>query len=179
MATCDLTLGRKIPCKDNVGGIKNIYFLNYNDVPYEKMTIVDEEISLFAASGTPSIEAYKYELIGAQSLEETNEISIDNGTSFWTQVLTAILQKQDKVTQKELKLASFGNPKIMIEDYLGNLRFMGAQLGCMVAVNVVSGANKTDLNGYNITATATENGPALYVADTAYQQLTIIEGTNS
>jgi len=26
---CDLTLGRKVPCKDVVGGIKAVYFVNY------------------------------------------------------------------------------------------------------------------------------------------------------
>ena len=29
---CDLTLGRKEPCKDVVGGIKNIYFVDFGDL---------------------------------------------------------------------------------------------------------------------------------------------------
>ena len=28
---CDLSLGRLKPCKDSVGGIKNIYFVNKKD----------------------------------------------------------------------------------------------------------------------------------------------------
>ena len=26
---CDLTLGRKEPCKDVVGGLKNVYFVDF------------------------------------------------------------------------------------------------------------------------------------------------------
>ena len=29
---CDLTLGRKEPCKDVVGGIKNLYFVDFGDL---------------------------------------------------------------------------------------------------------------------------------------------------
>ena len=173
---CDLTLGRKIACKDNVGGIKNIYFLNYNDAPYADFTIADEEITSLIGS-TTKIKAYKYELKGANSLEEANEVSAENGTSFWTQTLTAILQKQDSATQKELKLASFGNPKVLVEDYLGNMRMVGAQDGATVSVNTSTGAAMGDLNGYTLTITGMEKGPALYVTAAAQTAgLEIVEG---
>lgn len=174
--SCDLTLGRLIACKENVGGVKNIYFINYDDAPYDDMTIVDETITVFN-SGTPAISAYKYELKGANSLEEANEVSADNGTSFWTQTMTAILQKQDAATQKELKLASYGNPKIIVEDYLGNKRMIGAQNGCTVQANAVTGAAMGDLNGYNLTITGQEQQMALYVDSTAFAFLTIVVGT--
>ena len=29
MATCDLTLGRQEPCKESVGGLQGVYFINY------------------------------------------------------------------------------------------------------------------------------------------------------
>jgi hypothetical protein len=170
---CDLTLGRLIACKDNVGGIRNIYFINFDDAPYDDMTIVDEEITSFLPA-TPS--AYKYELKGANNLEEVNEVSAENGTSFWAQSLAAILQKQDKVTQKELKLASYGNPKVIVEDYLGNQRLIGAQNGTTVQANTVTGAAMGDLNGYNLTITGEEQGPALYLSAAAIAELTIVTG---
>ena len=27
---CDITDGRVLPCKDTVGGLKNVYFINYD-----------------------------------------------------------------------------------------------------------------------------------------------------
>lgn len=171
--SCEITLGRKIACKDNVGGIKNLYFVNYDTVPYSDLTIVDETITVIATT-TPA--AFKYELKGANSLEEANEVSADNGTSFWTQTLTAILQKQDAATQKELKLMSYGNPKIMVEDYLGNIRMIGVQNGCTVQANTSTGATMGDLNGYNLTITGMENSPALYVATAAFATFVVTEG---
>ena len=29
---CDLSLGRLEVCKDSVGGLKNVYFVNYGDM---------------------------------------------------------------------------------------------------------------------------------------------------
>ena len=29
---CDITSGRELPCKDGIGGIKNVYFANYGSV---------------------------------------------------------------------------------------------------------------------------------------------------
>ena len=79
--SCDLSLGRLEPCKDNVGGITAVYFVNFDDLAYSDMTITNEEIT--AVTGT--ISAYKYEVKGANTYDEANENSRENGTSFWTQ----------------------------------------------------------------------------------------------
>ena len=48
---CDLSLGRKEPCKDVVGGIKNVYFTDFGD--FGTVTLTDDEIT--DMSGTFSI----------------------------------------------------------------------------------------------------------------------------
>ena len=40
---CDLSLGRKEPCKDVVGGIKNVYFTDFGD--FGTVTLTDDEIT--------------------------------------------------------------------------------------------------------------------------------------
>ena len=58
MACDNLTLGRIEPCKDSVGGIKNIYFVNYGDLtPVYDATDTDVIDSI--GSG---VSAYKYEV---------------------------------------------------------------------------------------------------------------------
>ena len=80
--SCDLSIGRNEPCKDNVGGIHCLYFINYVDGLLETMTTdADDQITGFASPLT----LYKYVVKGANSFEETNENSRENGTSFWTQ----------------------------------------------------------------------------------------------
>ena len=156
---CDITLGRLEPCKDSVGGLKAIYFINYDATFYGLATFTNEEITaLDAAVGT-----FKYDLKGANSFDEANENSRENGTSFWTQTGTIVLKKQDLSTQKEMKLLAAGRPQVIIEDYNGNFRLAGAENGCEVAISTASGAAMGDLNGYNITFTGTEKAPADFI----------------
>ena len=157
---CDITAGRTEPCKDSVGGLKNIYIGNFSSTLLSGATVAtDGEITALGAAYT----VYKFELKGANSFEESNENSRENGTSFWTQTGTIVLKKQDKATQKEFKLLSYGRPIILIEDYNGNFRLAGAENGCEVAVNTVSGTAMGDLNGYNLTFIGTESQMAHFV----------------
>jgi len=51
---CDLTKGRLVPCKDVVGGIRAVYFVDYGDLG--TITLTADEITNI--SGTFS--AYQY-----------------------------------------------------------------------------------------------------------------------
>ena len=56
---CDITAGRLEPCKDTVGGLDAVYFINYDDLPADQITLdVDSQVT--AVGGTPT--AYKYEI---------------------------------------------------------------------------------------------------------------------
>lgn len=174
---CDLSLGRLEPCKDAVGGIKNIYFANYDASIFTGATIdTDEEVTGFASAVT----LYKYELRGANhNVEEANEVSADNGTSFWTQTLTAALKKQDAATRKELKLMSYGRPIVIVEDYNGNFRVLGFENGCDVSVATSSGSAMGDFNGYNLSIVGTEKQPAHFIDPTIIDDTTnttVVEG---
>lgn len=161
---CDITAGRLEPCKDSVGGITAIYIggaYTPNLLDGSTATIgADGEVTAFAANLT----FYKYDLKGANSFDQTNENSRENGTSFWTQSGTVVLKKQDKATTAQLKLLSYGRPQIIVEDYNGNHYLAGIENGVEVAVNTATGAGMGDLNGYNLTLTGTEKSPANFMA---------------
>lgn len=168
---CDITLGRLEPCKDSVGGLKAVYFINYDAAIYTEATIVAEEVTAF----DPLVLMYKYDLKStANSFDETNENSRDNGTSFWTQTGTLVLKKQDLATQSQMKLLAAGRPLVVVEDYNGNFRMAGFENGCEVSVNTASGAAMGDLNGYNITFVGTESSPSSFIDSTI-----IGDGVNS
>lgn len=158
--SCDITAGRLEPCKDSVGGIIAIYISNYTSGLLDTATFVDEEITGFASALT----FYKYDLKGANSFDQTNENSRENGTSFWTQTGTIVLKKQDNATRKEMKLLSYGRPQIIIQDYNGKYYLAGIENGCEVAANTATGAAMGDLNGYNVTFTGMEKTPANFVS---------------
>jgi hypothetical protein len=163
---CDISAGRLEPCKDSVGGIKAVYFANYDDAIYSGATLTSEEVTAFGSAVT----FYKYDLKGTNNtFDETNEQSRDNGTSFWTQTGTLVLKSQDLTTQTQLKLLSYGRPLVLVEYYATDsagasiFRLAGFENGCEVQVNTASGAGMGDLNGYNVTFTGTERHPAAFV----------------
>ena len=161
--SCDLSSGRIEPCKDSVGGIKNLYFVNYDSIDSYTMDGVDVDvIDGFVSTG--SITGYKYELKGGNNLEQTVTSSRENGTTFVEQTLTAVLKKQDVNTHKQIKLLSFGRPRVVVEDYNGNFFLMGLDHGAEVTTVAVStGTAMGDLSGYTITMTAQEKIPANFI----------------
>ena len=50
---CDITLGRLEPCKDSVGGIKNLYFANYE---IWSTLLEDVVTDISSVQGTPTAE---------------------------------------------------------------------------------------------------------------------------
>ena len=155
---CDLTLGRKEPCKDVVGGIKNVYFTDFGD--FGTVTLTDDEITDMSGTFT----AFKYEVKGNSSLEQTVNSSRENGTTFYEQTLNLTLKKLSKADNKELKLMAYGRPHVAVEDYNGNVMVVGLEHGADVSGGtIVTGAAMGDLSGYTLTLTGMETTPANFM----------------
>lgn len=180
---CDLTRGRKEACLDAVGGIKAVYFTDYGDLGTISKT--DEEITDLTGTFT----AFKYELKGNNSFEQTVNSSRENGTTFFEQTLSITLKKLSKEDHKEVKLLAYGRPHIAIEDYNGNFFLMGEEQGAdLTGGSIATGTALGDLNGYTLTFTAQETSPAAFLsggtAGSPYAGMTsatdtVTEGTNS
>jgi len=163
---CDLTAGRAEICKDSVGGLKNIYFTNYDEIDGYTYDVTNTDV-IATAFGAATINAFKYELKGANVLDETVTSSRDNGTTFTEQALTVVLKKVDITTHQEMKLLSYGRPRAIIEDYNGNFRLLGLEHGLELETMVISsGTVMADLNGYTLTLKGMEKIPANFI-DTA------------
>ena len=152
---CNITAGRLEGCKDSVGGLNAIYFVNFGDMG--DLTISDETVTGIAAS-TPS--AFKYDLRGTSSFDQSLTSSRDNGTTFAEQTLVVSLKKQDATTHKEVKLLAYGRPQIIIEDNNGSKWLMGEEYGSEMTATTSTGAAMGDKNGYELTFVAMEKGLA-------------------
>lgn len=184
---CDLTRGRKRPCKDVVGGIKAVYFVDFGDlgaITYTDAAGGDYEIATIGGT----FNAYKYDIKGNSSLEQTINSSADNGTTFYEQTLNLTLPKLSKEDHKEIKILASGRPHIVVEDYNGNAMMVGLKNGADVTGGtIVTGAAMGDLSGYTLTFSGMEVNPANFidgaVADDPFDGsatgATIVEGTNS
>lgn len=180
---CDLTKGRKEPCKDVVGGLNAIYFIDYGDI-----TISYDVTDTDVIDDLGAVTAYKYELKGNSSFEQTITASRENGTTFFEQTLNLTLKKLTKEDHKEIKLLAYGRPHVVVEDYNGNAFLMGAEHGADVSGGtIVTGAAMGDLSGYTLTLSGMEVLPANFLEGAVSgspfggltSTVTVTEGTNS
>lgn len=157
---CDLSAGRKEPCKDSVGGIKEVQFVNFSDLPTSDITLTDEVVS--AVAGTPN--SYVYEVRDASSYTENIQTSTETGTTAYEQVVELTLKKLTKEDHKALRVLATGRPKVIIRDQNDNYFLAGIENGCQVtAGTIVTGQAMNDLSGYTLTITGMEKAPANFL----------------
>ena len=161
MANCDITLGRAFPCKDAIGGIKNVYFVNLEDSEFDP---ADAGV-INGISGPMSV--FKYELMkNTGSFVQTLNDTMVSAGLYYTQVLTIQFPKLDAATHTELDYMLRGRLVIVVTDANGNAHVMGAVCGAeLTAGTFNTGAAKGDLQGYELTFTAEEVTPAPFLAE--------------
>jgi len=162
--SCDISLGRLEPCKDSVGGLNAIYFVNFGDLGAITYDVTNTDV-IDAVAGTPS--AYKYDIKGTSTFTQNIQSDRATGTTAFEQVLEITLKKLSISDHKEIKLLSYGRPHIIIEDYNGNYFLAGLEHGCDVTGGtVVTGGAMNELSGYTLTLTGMERVPANFLGDT-------------
>ncbi len=161
---CDLGFGRIEPCKDSVGGLKAVYFVNYGEMGAITYDVTNTDV-IDAVAGTP--DAYKYDLKGASTFTQNVNSSRENGTTFFEQVLELTFKKLSIKDHKELKLMAYGRPNVIVEDNNGNFFLAGLDHGMDVTGGtIVTGGAFGDLSGYTLTLTGMEAVPANFIGDT-------------
>ena len=172
---CDITSGYTLGCRDNTGGIKNVYILSGSVAG-----LTGEDVGLIteiSGSGT----FYKYELTRQTGdYTETINASLENGTVFYEQVVNAPFHKMESTLRKKIKILE-KNPalKIIVETNngedatAGKFFYLGQQNG--LSLSGGSGATGTafgDMNGYTLTFTGQEPLPASEVTAPLASSLT-------
>ena len=163
MSTCDITSGFTLGCRDNTGGIANLYILSGSID-----SVVDASeglIQTISGSG----EFFKFELF-RQTSDFTEAITStpENGTVFYEQTLNAVFFKLQSSTRNQVKvLAQNPNLKVIVETNNGTVDGVGRYwlLGEDRGMQLLSGTGATgtafgDLNGYSLTFTGQEPNPA-------------------
>jgi hypothetical protein len=146
-----MSTGRKLACKDAVGGIQKVFFGDYGTLG--TATISGGIVTAF--SGT-TYTLFQYDVKSASGLEQTITSSNDNGTTFFEQTLTLVLTKLDAPTQAELAKVIATRPHVFIQDNNGNYLSVGMTRGCDVNGTISTGIALGDLNGYSLTVSAQE-----------------------
>ena len=161
--SCDITSGFELGCRDNTGGIKNLYILSgsISSITDASEGLIDE----ISGSG----EFFKYELFRRTSdFSEAISATPENGTVFYEQSVNATFFKLQSATRNQVRvLAKNPDLKVIVEtnngseDGIGKYWLLGEENG----VQLLSGTGATgtafgDLNGYSLTFTGQEPEPA-------------------
>jgi hypothetical protein len=179
---CNITAGRNEVCKDSIGGLAGVYFLNFTTGSFTKNG--SGEVTALPSGST----VYYYELKGNSSYTETVNTSRDNGTTFFSQELTLNLKKLTNEMTTQMKLLAYGRPQIVVWTMNGDALLVGEREGAdMTAGNLSTGGAMGDLYGYSLTFTGQEQLPAAFLSGSTTtnafagltSQPTIVYGTNS
>ena len=162
---CLISKGRGVGCKTAFAGIKNIYILDFG-TEVANATPSGGTVDLGALS---SSDFFKFEIKGGQtSLETTVTSSRENGTTFYESTLNITFQVLDVATQEEIKLLNRGRAHYVAELYpngAGVTKYLliGKANGAEVTGGtIVTGAAPGDLQGFTLTAVATEVDPPFF-----------------
>ncbi len=162
---CDITSGFTLDCNDSNGGIEKIFIANG---PVESITEAAGTISAITVGGsalTPS-DFFAFEVPRqTSSFTETINVSNENGTVFYDQALTMILNKMEAAKRDQILLLSQNNEMVVVfKDNNSKYFSVGIQRGAyMTAGTSVSGVAYGDRNGYELTFSGMEEQPAFEV----------------
>lgn len=161
MVICDLAAGRAFPCKDAIGGIKDVYFIALGDASFG-----DNNAGTVSNIGA-AMTMYRYELLkNTGSFVQTISDTMANGGLFYTQVLTIQFPKLDAFTNDELNDLLKNRLAIVIRDSNNNTHIMGYNDGAeATGGSLNTGAAKGDMQGYELIFTAEEAQPAPFFID--------------
>lgn len=168
---CLITSGYTLQCRDNIGGVQNVYIGNFNGSSMT-YTVATNSITAFAGA-TVSFYTFQQPLETA-SFEQAGNYSTENGTSFYTQTVNITLQKLNNTSSALINTLGQGTWRIMVLDQNGVYWLIGAQNGARVSASTPNtGKALGDLNGAVITFEAKEPITAYQVSSAAALSLIV------
>ena len=168
--SCDLTQGFSVGCNDSIGGVKAFYIDN---MPSDGLTIVEDSTGIATSITGTNLAYWKYECTNAQGaasvFSDNPTVNDANGTSYYDQTATYVLNKMEQTKRNEVKLLARAKMSIIIEDNNGKYWLMGEVNG----VRLTSGENSSgtalgDRNGYSLSFQGQEFEPMREVTSGAF-----------
>jgi hypothetical protein len=147
--SCALTQNYTLDCRESLGGVKAAWFIAHADV-----TAVTEASGIVSAITKAAGKVfYKYQLVrNTSSMTENVNSSVENGTVFYAQELSIILNKMQANTRNEILLLAKNNLMAVVEDANGKYWLLGKSNGLdLTGGNSGSGTAQGDRNGYTLT----------------------------
>jgi hypothetical protein len=168
--SCALTQGYTFDCKDNIGGLKSVWFIGWNDVA----SVTESSGTITAITKASGKVFYKYQLVrNTSSFTENIAGSVENGTVVYNQELTVIVNKMQVSMRNEILLLAKNNMMAVVEDQNGRYWLAGRYNGLdLLSGSASTGTAQADRNGYTLTFSGGEKEMAPAVQSSVIATLT-------
>lgn len=148
MASCVLTQGFNLDCRDGIGGMKEVYIIEQANVS----AITESSGVVTAITKTTGKRFWKYSLVRETSnATETITGNEQNGTIYYDQVVQIILNKRQASVRNEVMLLARNFLMIVGVENSGKAFLYGREQG----LQLLTGTSETgvawgDRNGYTL-----------------------------
>ena len=150
---CNLTAAIGLNCKDTVGGIKAIYFSDFQVSGYAGMTFASGVLDGIDTAQT----VFRYDVQPNTASLTTTVTNEPAGSASFDSALEITLNILKQTTSEELQLLIQTRVFAYILDANDNVYCIGLQNGCTVTGGTfVTGQARADMQGYTLTVTAGE-----------------------
>jgi len=167
---CTINSGYSLGCRDSVGGIEYVAIASY-DSSTQYTTGTTYSIDSFS----PTASFYKFEQFVEQGLA-SQEGAFDNvnGTSFYTQTVTIVLEKMDTQTREQFLALTQARVRIIFKTQNGRYFLVGQVNGARASAGSAGpGQALGDLAGFTLTFEAKEPTPAVELEPTFAESLIV------
>ncbi len=164
---CSLTItGRSLPCRDALGGVKKVWIGPFTDGIWGAVSAttageIDDSTAALALEDFVSPK-------NTSSLTQTVNSSVENGTVFYSQVLSLVCNKPVAADVVEIQNLAKGRLAVVVQDMNDNYFVIGHTRGAeMTGGTIASGTALGDLNGFTLEFTGEEAIPAPFLDATS------------
>lgn len=153
MACTQLLNGIAASCETNVGGIREVFIANYDDVTAVSVDGTSNMITTITMDTGKKFKKYLFKK-NTSSLTSTLNVDPAAGVNFVQSDLALVFAKQETVKRMEIAKLSLGELRVIVKDANGKYWFLGLEeFVAATAGTAETGVNRTDGNRYSITLT--------------------------
>ena len=167
---CTITLaGIGNECKDNIGGIKEVYIIDYANVT--GVTATADKISAITVDSTETFKTYSFK---KQTSQMTTNIASDDvaGTTLFTTELNLRFSKLETAKRLEILALAFGDLAVIVRDSNDVFWYLGKNYPVSLSAGSINtGTNLGDFSGYDVTLTDIAKEAPMEVDKTALESI--------
>lgn len=147
------SLKREKKCKDNIGGVKELYIFKYVNIPRSQIKVENNILVTFPFSGIYDINANQISFTENVDEQDGGVVYTQNGGFQFPKI---------KVTDN-YKAFLEKDWRIIIKDNNDNYRLLGLETGLKIKFNKETGTELADFNGFKFSFETKEENTAPFL----------------